>query len=150
MSWVSITDDQLDSQRMSPLLEALRSAALASGQDDPVGVIVGDVVLMIRTAIAAGGVNVDAAAADTIPPSLVRLAGRLVLWEAKGRLELDRAYDESDHRVDLKTLERLRKGDEPVEPPATGEVLEVSSGSGVEVVTRRERVATRANLDGLM
>jgi hypothetical protein len=150
MSWISISDEQLNSAKMAPLIEALRTAALASGQDDPVDVIVADVVGEIRTAIATGGMAVDGASAVTIPPSLLRLAGRLILWEAKGRLELDRAFDESDHREDLRTLERLRMGKQAVEVPESAEAAEVSSGVSVVVAASRTRVATRTGTDGLL
>ena len=150
MSWIAITDDDLNDAKLAPLVEALRSSALGSGQADPVDAIVGKVVTEVRKAIAAGGVAVDSASALTVPPSLVSMTCRLVMWEAKGRLELDRDYDKDDHREDLKTLERLRKGDEAVEPPDAGEVQELSTGVANVVISSRERVATRQNLSGLL
>jgi hypothetical protein len=150
MSWVAITDEQLNSQKLAPLIEALRTAALGDEQTDPVDVMVGDVVREIRKAISAGGVEVDAVSVSTIPPSLLRMAGRLILWEAKGRLEMDREYDREDHREDLKTLERLRMGKEPVEPPTNAETVDLSTGVGVAVAGSRTRVATRQGLDGLL
>jgi hypothetical protein len=150
MSWTAITEDNLNTSKLAPLVEALRESALATGQADPVDAIVANVVVEVRKAIAAGGVVVDSASAVTIPPSLMRMACRLVLWEAKGRLEIDRSYDESDHREDLRTLERLRNGKEAVEPPDEGEVQELSTGVANVVVASRDRVATRAKLDGLI
>lgn len=150
MAWIAITAEMLQHTKVAALVDALRSAALGEGESDPVDDIAADVVAEIRTAIATAGGSVDASGEDTVPPSLVRMACRLILWEAKGRLELDRTMDEMDHREDLRRLDRVRQGKELVEQPDEAETLPVMGGAAVVIGEQRTRVANQGGLNGLL
>ena len=136
--------------KVGALVDALRTAALGEGEGDPVDDITNDMIAEIRTAIATAGGSVDAEADNTVPPSLVRMACRLILWEAKGRLELDRTMDEMDHREDLRRLDRIRQGKELVELPEAAETLPVMGGAAVVIGEQRARVANQGGVDGLL
>lgn len=149
MSWITITDDDLEDTKLAPLLSALRSTALADGQDDPVAELLATVVSRVRLEIAAGDHDVDA---DTtkVPPSLKRLVTRMVLWDAKSRLEIDTTEQERiDHANDLAFLRRIAADEIEVESP-DNPVVEGVDRPHAEIVTQRTRRATRADLDGLL
>lgn len=150
MPWVAITEQDLNDARMGALITALRSAALGAGQTDPVDSLLGKIVKQVRDAIAFGYGSIDGAASDTVPDSLVLLVCRLALWEAKGRLELDRTFDESDHREDLRALERIRAGKEPMEMPETAATAEIAGTAAVVIGGKRKRVADQGGVDGLL
>lgn len=148
--WVTVSAAALNHTKAAAIVAALRSAAKAQGQSDPVDAMIADTVAEIRLALQSGGVHGDGEAADTVPPSLLRMACRLVIWEAKGRLEMDREFDEMDHREDLRRLALMREGKYAVETPESESGEMASGGSGAEVVQSRSRDATRQKLSGLL
>jgi hypothetical protein len=56
--WVTITTDDLNDTKVAALVDALRTAALAVGQDDPVDEIIADVISRIRAEVASCSQNV--------------------------------------------------------------------------------------------
>lgn len=148
--WVEVTEAAMNNTRAAALVEALRTAALAEEQADPVDELIGDIVNEVRSAIAMGYGISDAASATSVPASLLRMVSRMVIWEAKGRLELDRAFDEPDHREDLRRMDRLRSGKEPLVQPDEVESAPVASAAAVAIAGSRVRVANQGGVDGLL
>lgn len=136
---------------MGPLVSALRTAALGDAQEaDPVDELLRKVIARVRNEIAAGG-HVVSADPLKVPASLVGLVARWVVWDAKGRLELDVTEQErTDHRDDIAYLRRIAEGKMGVELPDDAITPEVTSGAQVQVVQSRERQATRERLSGLL
>mgnify|MGYP001627323927 CR=1 FL=1 len=123
MAWITITEGDLLKTKMAPLMNALRTAALEPGQEDPVTATVADVIVRIRNKVATCATNKVDANTDTIPASLKALACRLVIVEAKSRLEIDLTEDErTQWRIDEGELNRVAGCelvvDQPAEPAA--------------------------------
>ena len=121
-AWITLTTGQLSDAKAAAMVDALRTAALGSGQTDPVPGIIADVIVRIRMEIAAGGRTMLSADLTKIPPSLHRLALRMVLREGQSRLNalgaLPLSEDErNEERNDLRFLERIAKGELTVEIP---------------------------------
>ena len=69
-AWITPTEDDILTRVSGPELDAFRSAALASGQADPVAPLITSVVNMMRGYISrCGNVDMTTKAAGTIPTS---------------------------------------------------------------------------------
>jgi hypothetical protein len=117
-NWTPITEADLNAVKMAPLMAALRTAALAEGQTDPVEAIVATVVDRVRRKIAACATNRVDADGATVPRSLLSLACRMVVREAKDRLEMEMSETEREAwRVDERELNDIAACKLPVELP---------------------------------
>lgn len=152
--WTTLTVAQLNDAKAAALVEALRTAALAVDQPDPVPGIITDALNRIRMEIAAGGRTVLSADATKIPPSLHRLGLRMVLREGQSRLNalgaLPLSEDErTEEKNDLRFLERIAKGEITVEAPDDPESTPtVQAVSPSPLISARERTYTRDCQDG--
>lgn len=108
MPWITLTEADLLKTKMAPLVSVLRSAAIDPGQDDPVEAITADVISRIRNKVSTCATNKVDATTTTIPASLKALACRMIIVEAKNRLELELTKDESEQRdIDERELTRV-------------------------------------------
>ena len=155
MLWLSITSTDLVTAKAAALVDALRTAALADSQGDPLPEIIANVVARIRSEIAAGGRTTLDTAATKLPPSLKSLASRMVLREAQSRLNAAGALPLSDDereewRQDVRYLERIAKGEIAVETSDTPESTPtVQPTVGSPRFTPRDRQFTRRSQDGI-
>lgn len=125
MPWITITEADLLKTKMAPLVSVLRSAAIDPGQDDPVEAITSDVISRIRNKVSTCATNKVDATTTTIPASLKALACRMILREAKGRLDMDLTEDERRERdIDERELTAVARcelvvdqADVPTAPP---------------------------------
>lgn len=118
MPWSPITEADLLARKMAPLLNALRTAALASGQEDPVDAVIPDVVARIRTKVASCATNLVDSTAGTIPDGLKALACRMIIREAKGRLEMELTEDErTQQTIDERELTAVARCELVVDQP---------------------------------
>ena len=85
-AWITLTVTDLPVAKVSALVDQLGSAALGTGQANPLPEIIANVTARIRAEIAAGGKTTLDAVATKIPPSLKSLALRMVLREGQSRL----------------------------------------------------------------
>lgn len=125
MPWITLTEADLLKTKMAPMLSALRTAAIDASQNDPVEAITADVILRIRNKVSTCATNKVDATTSTIPASLKALACRMIIREAKGRLELELTEDERRERdIDERELTAVARcelvvdqADVPTAPP---------------------------------
>ncbi len=152
---ISLTPSDLTTAKAAPLVDALRTAALADGQSDPMPEIIDAVVARIRAEISAGGKTALDADPATVPPSLKSLALRMVLREGQSRLNAAGALPLSDDereewRQDVRYLERIAKGEVSIDATATPEgTPSLQHSGGVSLASSRPRLATRDSLGAL-
>lgn len=151
MSWSTITINDLKDTKVSALVEACRTAALGSGQADPVPNIVTNVTTRIRAEISGCAQNVLDVDTAKIPADLKSLASRMIMREAMSRIQQSLTEDErEEQRNDLRYLERIARGEVPVavsdNPSAGGEV---QKGGAIQQASTPSRKATREKLAGL-
>jgi hypothetical protein len=84
MSWLPISDDDIKTRLSGPELAAFRAAALATGQQDPIGDVVAQTVDVVRGYIAACQRNVQGPD-GTIPQKLKQAALSLIVMDIMSR-----------------------------------------------------------------
>lgn len=149
--WTSISATDLQDTKAAALVDACRTAALGSGQADPVPGIILNVIARIRAEISGCRNNVLDADTTKIPNDLKSLGCRMILREAMSRIQQPLNDDErEEQRNDLRYLERIAACDVPVaapdDPIATEEV---QSGAGTPRLTARTRTFGRDYSDGI-
>lgn len=118
MNWINITDADLLTAKMAPMMTALRTAALGAGQEDPVEELTASVITRIRAKVASCATNFVSTNTATIPASLKDMACRMIVRAAKGRLELDLTEDERTQQgIDEKDLTAIARCELVVEMP---------------------------------
>jgi phage gp36-like protein len=147
MAWTILTEADVRTRLTGPELNALKTAALASGQSDPLPEIVSQVVDEVRGYVA---VRFALSAGSTVPSKLVsaslaiiryRLATRLPV---KGLLTDERKEENQDA---IRLLRRVADGPFAIEEAATKseEHIGVQSPS----ITARDNNHRRKDQDGL-
>ena len=125
MPWISITPDDLNDTKLAPLMNALRTAALAEGQADPLPGYITTACNHIRRKVAACRTNRVDADATKIPESLKEVACRMVVRAAKDRLEISltdderKQWDKDDRELDAiaSCAMPIEISDDSEEPP---------------------------------
>jgi len=140
MPWTSITITDLNASKLAPLVSALRTAALASGQSDPVDEIKATVITRIRNKVSTCATNKVETDTTTIPASLKALACRMIIREAKGRLEIDLTEDERTQQgIDEKELTAVSRCElvvDQADVPTAPLVQAVQPGPTISARTR--------------
>ena len=141
--WITISPTDIYDYLAAEQAEALRGAALGTGQNDPLPTLIADVVARIRAEIAGGAGNTLSPAADSIPSELRGAALALIVEAAQSRLP---SLEMSDDQVRLANaaralLKRVADGDLRVTCAA--------SGTGSVVVGRRIGSVTGRSLSGM-
>lgn len=151
MSWVTITIDDLKDAKVAAMVEACQTAALGTGQTDPVPNIILNVIARIRAEVSGCAQNVLDADATKIPGDLKSIACRMIMREAMSRLQQPLTDDErEEQRNDLRYLERVARCEIPVAEPDTPlSTTEVQSGSGSPRIAARTREFGRTYEDGI-
>lgn len=155
ISWITLTVADLNTAKAAALVSALQTAALGVGQTDPMPEMITDVITRIRQEIAAGGRTVLDADASKIPPSLKRLALRMVLREGQSRLNAMGAAPLSDDErkewdKDDRYLERIARGDITVETSDNPEATPtVQAKVSTPLICARERQWSASAQDGI-
>lgn len=148
-AWISITEEDLNATKMAPLMRSLRTAAIAVGQSDPVVEITATVVERIRRKIAACRTNQVDTDTATIPTSLKSLACRMIVREAKDRLELDLSDTEKEAwRVDERELDKIASCDLPIETPGTAVAPSVQATQPGPSISGRRKQFSRHQQEG--
>lgn len=151
MSWRAITEADVVSKISSDELEAIRAAALASGQVDPVASEIDSVTELVRGYVASSGVEMDTDNPTYIPERLIGPAVKILVVDIPARVA-GMALDENDVRRDAKKeairlLEQVASGKYSIEDPTTGsESNEAKTPSYSPTRTRRY---TRDSQDGI-
>lgn len=149
--WTSITPDDLNDTKVAALVTALRTAALGSGQDDPVEEITANVVSRIRAEIRSCLDNLLDTDETTIPRDLKSLACRMVVREMQSRLQEALTEDErGEMRADLRYLERIAEGKVSIATPDNPQASsEVQTAGAIQIARKGCRRVTRETMEGL-
>lgn len=148
--WISITVEDLEDAKVAAMVDALRTAALQSGQTDPAPRRIQTVVDNIRRKIASCPQNQLDADTTTIPASLLDMAVDLILADLKGRLEIELTQDERDALArHTRDLDRIASCQDSVEQPDDAIDAEVQSTAGTPSVTTDRHLDRRARRSGL-
>jgi hypothetical protein len=150
MAWITITDADILGKSTGGEVEAARSAALATGQSDPVPGIVEQVVREVRSFVAACSRN-TLGPAGTIPDELKGAALNRIRFECATRIPGGALLDEDRRASNRDALTLLKEAAAcrlSIEQPETVSE-EVTAGAAGEIVSTTCRKTTRAKLDRL-
>lgn len=153
--WTTITRDDLIAYKAAAVVDSLESAALGSGQENPIAKIISESIARIRMEISAGGRTVLSAREKTIPPSLMSLACRMALRTGQSRLNAVGAMPLSDDErkewdKDERLLERIAKGEITIESPTDpASSPEVQTSVVRPSITARSRRFGRDQQEGI-
>lgn len=147
--WIPITVADIQDQKLAPLVEALRTRALAAGQTDPTPRLTQAVVDRIRRKVASCHTNRLDSDTTKIPAGLKTMAVELIYFELKGRLEDALTPDESKKSTIIESdlnriascLDTVEQPDDPIDPP-----VESPSGNPSVTECRRQRLNSRKGL----
>lgn len=148
MSWQTLSVDNVKTRLTGPELSALQSAALASGQEDPLPEIITTVVDEVRGYISAGGHTLETG--TTVPSKLVSASLAIIRYRLATRLPVKSLLDENrirEYQDAVKLLERVADGRFAIEEPVTA-TSEVQGGSSPSM-SSKTRIFTNSDEDGI-
>jgi hypothetical protein len=151
MSWITITDAQILGKSAGAEVEAARSAALATGQADPVPGIVAQIVREVRGYVAGCDKN-TLGPEGTIPDELLGAALNRIRFECATRLPGGALLDEDRRQSNRDALAMLRDAAAcrlALAQPATATTEQIAGGNAVQLVSSTPRVASRERIKGL-
>jgi phage gp36-like protein len=149
-AWIVIVASDLDDYLVAAQMEAIRTAALGSGQTDPFARVMPDVAQRIRAEIEACATNSLSATVNSIPPSLKRHACALIIEAMQPRILLPLTEDQQQAAKDAKEwLKRIAECEIKVEVPPDPIESTFQQAGQIEVVRKTDRVATRETMGGL-
>ena len=150
--WINISTDDINNYIDSRLLDKLRTAAIYTGQSDPVVAIIADVCRRIRTELRGNPINRVSQTLDTIPPELKAMAIALIVEAAYTRLPgiiLSDAQQNAANEA-RNYLERIARGEVPVSTPDDPEEPDdVQRALRIETVKYRTKRMNSARLSRL-
>jgi len=146
MSWSAITEAKLLTQISGDELEALRAAALADGQDDPVDPSIEQVTDEVRGYVAGCRSNTLDDDATKIPDRLMRAAVIMVIVEIIGRVPGYEVEEKRQKRYDqaLSLMRLVANCKYPIEDASTGSDVTPSPS-----FTERTRNFERSDQEGI-
>jgi len=148
MAWATIIVDDLKAGLAGAELEALQSAALATGQSDPTPEIIAQVIDLVRGYIAAAGVTLGTGA--TIPSKLKTSALAIIRYRICSRLPISSLLTDArkqEYQDALRLLEQVAAGRFRVEEPT--EAATEQAGASSPRFDTNTRVFTPANQEGV-
>jgi hypothetical protein len=152
MSWTTITEAKFLEQCAGPEVTAIKSAALGTGQSEPLTATIAKVVQEVRGYVAACAQNRLDSDTSKIPAELEADAIAIVRYRALNRLNVRSLLSESraqEYRDALDKLKMVAACKFALEQPTDVSTQVIPSGSAAEVVTSTTRQSTRSNLAGL-
>ncbi len=150
MAWATLTEAKFLQHCTGAEVTAIKSAALASGQTEPLTDTLAKVVQEVRGYVAAFGQN-TLGLGVTIPSELENAACAIARYRALNRLPVKSLLTptrEQEYRDALALLRDVAAGRFAIEQPETPST-QVMAGPGVEVASNTTRKATRHKLSGL-
>lgn len=149
--WVELTEDDVRTRLSASELAALEGEELAEGQDSPLEDILSGVVREVRGRVAACASNA-LGDGDTIPDELLHHALAIVRYRLCTRLPgMEALLDDRrtrEYDAAMSALRDVAACKFAIEQPAI-ESDERVAGPAVELVSSRERKATRERMEGL-
>ena len=151
MQWITLAIADLQAAKAAQLIAAVQGNALATGQADPIPVLLSQVIEEIRGAIGYSGKYQVSTTASTIPPNLKDMAVQKAVRICKRRLEQmlssEEATDETSYQSRLKDLIR---GAWPVDAPDDPLTANPSTPLGrVSTITTNARQYSVSQLSNL-
>lgn len=149
MSWVTLTQDDLLAKLTAPELTAVKTKALAEGQENPVPEELANCIQEIRGRVAACGNNTLGAGA-TIPHELVPAALAILRFRVLSRLPISTLITparEREYNDALSLLKDVAACRFSIEQPET-ETTQKISGPTSPLLCARPRQFTRNDQDG--
>jgi phage gp36-like protein len=147
MAWTTITTDLVKTRLAGAEVTSLQTAALASGQTDPLPEIVTQVVDEVRGYVAAGGYTLGAAA--TIPSKLISATLAITRFRLATRLPRF-PFDDNRRREyedAIRLLNRVADGKFAVEEPTTTDTETLGAPS--PAMTAKTLTMDRTSQDGI-
>lgn len=150
-NWTAITEADLKDAKVAALIDAFSTAALGSGQTNPVPGVIANVVARIRSEIKGCSKNVLDADPAKIPADLKSLACRMIVRECQSRLRMPLKDDEKEEwRQDVRYLERIAACEVPVAAPDNPEASPtVQNAAPVPSIAAPRRQFSQAGQDGI-
>lgn len=151
MSWITIAESDITPKLSGPELSAMKSAALASAQTNPLTDVIAQVIKEIRGYVANCSRN-TLGEGSTIPDELLGAAVSRIRFELATRLPVASLLTEDRRSANANALTLLRDVAAckfSLEQPATASSQVIPGGNAVQVVTSTTRKATSAKLSGL-
>lgn len=152
-NWIVLALEDLNDYLVGAQMDALTSAALASGQTNPFGRVMPDVAARIRAEVRGCKSNRVSNLADSIPPDLKWVAAYLVIEAMNTRLSLAVPLTEDQKTLisdAKKYLTRVSQCAVPIAQPSDPEsVSDVQSGGMVETAQEGNSGNSREELSRL-
>lgn len=152
MSWVTIAESDIITKLSGPEISAMKSAALAAGQANPLPEIITQVVAEIRGYVAGCSSNTLGEGA-TIPSELLGTAIARIRYELATRLPVETLLTEPRKTANEDALTRLRDVAAcrfAIVPPATAAPAEdQAGGTSTPRVCRPRKKFTDRSQDGI-
>ena len=147
--WITLTESDIQATLSGPELTALKTAALAAGQSDPLPDILARVTREVRGYVAGCDKN-TLGDGDTIPDELEGAAVALARYYLCTRLPVRLLTEErkEEYRSALTLLRDVAACRYAIVQPATASA-EIISKPTVQVASSRTRIAGNSNLNGL-
>ena len=147
MAWIAITTDDIKTRLAGAEVAALQTAALASGQTNPLPGIVSQVVDEIRGYVAAGGFTLGSG--ETVPSKLLSATLAMVRFRIATRLPKF-PFDENrklEYEDAIRLMGRVADGKFAVEEPTTADTETLGAPS--PAVTPKTLSMDRTSQDGI-
>lgn len=151
-AWITIAVTDLNDYLVGAQVNALRTAALASGQADPFNAVMPAVAARVRAEVQGCKTNQISATANTVPPDLKRETIMLILEAMQARLPTLKLTEDQQRQIEraYEYLRRVAKCEVPIEQPSDPlSPSNVQQGGGIEVASKTDRIATREKMSGL-
>jgi len=149
-NWITIAVTDLNDYLVAAQVNALRTAALASGQADPFTNVMRDVIAEVRFKIQSCPANKLSATAYTIPPELKKTACYLILESMQNRIPALKLTEDQKGQVDRAVAQLNRIADcrdkitQPTDPIGTD-----ATASSTPSIIAKPLSFTRINQDGI-
>ena len=150
MSWVTLTEAKFLAQCTGAETNALKSAALAAGQTEPLTETLANIVQQVRGYVAANSAN-RLGDGVTVPQELLSAAVAMARYVALNRLPVKSLLTDTritEYKDALTLLRDVAAGRFRIEQPTTIS-SQVIGGPAVTLVSNSTRKATRATLAAL-
>lgn len=148
--WIELTEEKFQEQLSGPEAKALQTAALGTGQPEPLGATLAKVVQQVRGYIAANPSN-RLAEGSTIPAELESAAIAIVRYIALNRLPVKSLLTDTrvgEYKDALAQLRDVAAGRFAIEQPARPSE-QITTGTSAPKITGKTRRFTRADAEGI-
>lgn len=146
-TWIEIETDDLYTYLASQQVDALRKTAIADQQNDPVGDIISDISLKIRSQIVSNKKNALSSRKYAIPPELKSVACSLIVETAQTRIPGLKLTADQVRLADQSReyLQKIVKGDLLVSEP---DDMDAGFKKTVEVIHSRPHFVSEKTMKG--